>query len=82
MDLERQDANVYELVTQLVKHTLRRNCPKNGNFYTPPRDDVKIVKKLRSKAFEILLNKSIKVHDEGTLTHAHVWCNVRHFENR
>lgn len=71
MDPERQDANVYELVTQLVKHTLRQNYPENGNFYMPPRDDVKLVKKLRSKAFEILLNKSNKIHDEGTFTYTY-----------
>ncbi|EFN83778.1 gamma-tubulin complex component 6 isoform X2 [Harpegnathos saltator] len=60
-----RDVNVYELVTELVRHTLRRNCPENGNFYMPPRDDVKIVKRLRSKAFEILLDKSNRVYDEG-----------------
>ncbi|XP_032673077.1 gamma-tubulin complex component 6 isoform X2 [Odontomachus brunneus] len=64
MDPGWQDVNVYELVTQLVKHTLRRNYPENGNFYMPPRDDIKIVKRLRSKAFEILLNKSNKIYDQ------------------
>ncbi|XP_014477340.1 PREDICTED: gamma-tubulin complex component 6 [Dinoponera quadriceps] len=67
MDLDQgRDVNVYELVTQLVKHTLRRNRPGNGNFYVPPKDDIKIVKKLRSKTFEILLNKSNNVHIQGS----------------
>ncbi|EFN74872.1 Gamma-tubulin complex component 6 [Camponotus floridanus] len=57
MDPERNDANIYGLVTQLVEHTLRRNRLENGNSYTPPRNDIKTVRNFRSKAYEILLNK-------------------------
>lgn len=66
MNLERNDANIYGLVTQLVEHTLRKNRPENGNSYTPPRDDIKTVRSFRSKAYEILLNKSKKVYSQGT----------------
>lgn len=62
MDLERNDNNIYDLVTQLIEHTLRKNLFENGNFYMPPRNDIKIVKRFRSKAYEILLNKSKKVY--------------------
>lgn len=65
MDLERSDANIYELITQLVWHTLQRNRSENGNFYMPPKSDVKIVKDFRSKAYEILLNKSNKTYNQG-----------------
>lgn len=66
MDPERGDANVYELVTQLVRHTLRRNRMENGS-YVPPTSDVKIVRRFRSRAYEILLNKSNKTYSQGTL---------------
>lgn len=66
MDLERNDANIYGLVTQLVEHTLRKYRLENGNSYTPPRNDIKIVRGFRSKAYEILLNKSKKVYSQGT----------------
>jgi len=66
MDLERDDANIYELITQLVKHTLQRNRLENGSSYIPPKSDVKIVKNFRSKAYEILLNKSNKTYNQGT----------------
>ncbi|KAL6442001.1 hypothetical protein ACFW04_002385 [Cataglyphis niger] len=67
MDLERNDNNIYDLVTQLVEHTLRKNFFENGNFYVPPRNDIKIVKRFRSKAYEILLNKSKKVYQENVI---------------
>ncbi|EZA61700.1 Gamma-tubulin complex component [Ooceraea biroi] len=61
---ERRDANVYDLVTRLIEHTLRRNrLSENGNSYVPPKSDLKIVRRLRSKAYEILLNKSGKVYE-------------------
>ncbi|KAG5328838.1 GCP6 protein, partial [Acromyrmex heyeri] len=63
MDLERGDANIYELITQLIRHTLQRNRSENESFYMPPKSDVKIVKDFRSKAYEILLNKSNKTYD-------------------
>ncbi|XP_012218364.1 gamma-tubulin complex component 6 [Linepithema humile] len=61
MDPERKDANIYDLITQLIKHTLQKNRLENENSYVPPRSDVKIIKSLRSKAYEILLNKSNKI---------------------
>ncbi|KYN13049.1 Gamma-tubulin complex component 6 [Trachymyrmex cornetzi] len=64
MDLERGDANIYELVTQLVSHTLQRNRLENGSSYMPPKSDVKIVKNFRSKVYEILLNKSNKTYNQ------------------
>jgi len=70
MDLERKDANIYDLITQLIKHMLHKNRLENENSYVPPRSDVKIIKSLRSKAYEILLNKSNKIYHrkEGTFT--------------
>lgn len=68
MDPERGDANVYELVTQLVRHTLRRNRTENGSSYVPPTSDIRIVRRFRSRAYEILLNKSNKTYNQGTLT--------------
>ncbi|KYM96761.1 Gamma-tubulin complex component 6 [Cyphomyrmex costatus] len=65
MDLERDDANIYELITQLVRHTLQMNRSENGSSYMPPKSDVKIVKDFRSKAYEILLNKSNKTYNQG-----------------
>lgn len=73
MDLERDDAaNIYDLVTQLVEHTLRKNRSENGNSYTPPRNDNKIVKSLRSKAYEILLNKSKKVYSQENVANSEI----------
>lgn len=65
MDPERGDVNVYELVTQLVRHTLRRHCSENGSSYVPPTSDDKRVKGFRSRIYEILLNKSSKTYNEG-----------------
>jgi len=58
MDLEWGNANIYELITQLVRHMLRKNRSENESSYVPPINDIKIVKSFRSKAYEILLNKS------------------------
>lgn len=66
MDPERGDVNVYELVTQLVRHTLRRHCSENGSSYVPPTSDDKRVKGFRSRIYEILLNKSSKTYNEGS----------------
>jgi hypothetical protein len=66
MDLEQGEANVYDLVTRLVGHTLQKNRLENGNSYVPPKSDLKIVKRLRSRVYEILLNKSGRVHERGT----------------
>lgn len=65
MELERRDANVYDLVTQLVQHIVRRNRLENDNSYMLPKSDIKTVKRLRSKAYEILLNKSNKIYKQG-----------------
>ncbi|KYM86064.1 Gamma-tubulin complex component 6 [Atta colombica] len=72
MDLERDDANIYELITQLVKHTLQRNRSENGSSYMPPKSDVKIVKNIRSKAYEILLNKSNKTYNQGNAVNSDI----------
>ncbi|XP_011642572.1 gamma-tubulin complex component 6 isoform X1 [Pogonomyrmex barbatus] len=64
MDPGRCDANVYDLVTQLVRHTLRRNRAEDENAYMPPVSDVKTVKSFRSRAYEILLNKSNKTYSQ------------------
>lgn len=75
MDPERREANVYDLVTRLVGHTLRRNNRlDNGNSYVPPKSDPRTVKRLRSRAYEILLNKSDKVYDRGTSACNWLWC--------
>lgn len=66
MDPERGDASVYGLVTQLVRHTLRRNHAENESTYVPPTSDVELVRDFRSRAYEILLNKSNKTYNEGT----------------
>lgn len=66
MESEKRDANVYDLVTQLVRHTLQRNRSENDNSYLLPKSDTKTVKRLRSKAYEILLNKSNKIYKQGT----------------
>ncbi|CAL1683093.1 unnamed protein product [Lasius platythorax] len=72
MDLERNDANIYGLVTQLVEHTLRKYRLENGNSYTPPRNDIKIVRGFRSKAYEILLNKSKKVYSQEKVANSEI----------
>ncbi|XP_011881953.1 PREDICTED: gamma-tubulin complex component 6 [Vollenhovia emeryi] len=65
MDPERGDANVYELVTQLVGHALRRDRAENACCYVPPASDVRTVRGFRSRAYEILLNKSGTAHGQG-----------------
>ncbi|KAG5310787.1 GCP6 protein, partial [Acromyrmex insinuator] len=72
MDLERGDANIYELITQLIRHTLQRNRSENGSSYMPPKSDVKIVKDFRSKAYEILLNKSNKTYNQGNAVNSDI----------
>lgn len=72
MDPERNDANIYGLVTQLVEHTLRRNRLENGNSYTPPRNNIKTVRNFRSKAYEILLNKSKKVYGQENVASSEI----------
>ncbi|XP_029173958.1 gamma-tubulin complex component 6 [Nylanderia fulva] len=74
MDPERNDVSsgIYGLVTELVEHTLRRNRTENGNSYTPPRNDVKTVKDFRSRAYEILLNKSEKVYSQENVVNSEI----------
>lgn len=73
MDPERNDNNIYDLVTQLIEHTVRKNLFENGNFYMPPRNDIKIVKRLRSRTYEILLNKSKKIYSQGIFIYIYIY---------
>lgn len=65
MDIEQKNTDVYELITQLVKHTLEIDSSENGNLCTSPNSKLEIIRNLRSKAYEILLNKSDKIYDRG-----------------
>ncbi|KAL0121317.1 hypothetical protein PUN28_006683 [Cardiocondyla obscurior] len=72
MDLERGDANVYELVTRLVRHTLQKNRAENGRFHVPPASDVNVVNRLRSRAYEIFLNKNNKLYNQENATDSEI----------
>lgn len=66
MDPNDDDANVYGLVTELCRRFIDKNAPEK-HPYMPCKDDTGALKKLRSRAFEILLNKSPNKidHDGG-----------------
>lgn len=57
-----EDSNVYNLITKLCKNLLEKSdlypnlLQKNNNI---------VIKKLRSKAYEILLGKTSKIFNQG-----------------
>lgn len=50
--------DVYGLITQLCERLVEKHCSVEENPYLPQKDFSIIVKKLRAKAFGVLLNKS------------------------
>ncbi|XP_015591181.1 gamma-tubulin complex component 6 isoform X2 [Cephus cinctus] len=56
MDLE-NNIGVYGLITELCERFAEKQNPSNDHPYLPKKDNTKIVKKLRSQAYGILLNK-------------------------
>ncbi|XP_046813072.1 gamma-tubulin complex component 6 isoform X1 [Vespa crabro] len=69
MNFEKENSDVYHLITELSKEICQKECLSLEHTYLESRNDITKIKKLRSKAFEILLNKSLKRrqnHDEVT----------------
>ncbi|CAL7941848.1 unnamed protein product [Xylocopa violacea] len=52
------DDGVYELVTKLSRHILQSYRPVHRNVQFTYDHDIKVIKRLRTKAFEILLKKN------------------------
>ncbi|KAL2741084.1 gamma-tubulin complex component 6 isoform X1 [Vespula squamosa] len=67
MNFNKENSDVYHLITELSKQICQKQCLSLEHPYLQSRNDITKIKKLRSKAFEILLNKSLKTqhnHDE------------------
>ena len=58
MALEFKSNDVYGLITQLCERLVEKHCSIEDNPYLPQKDVSNITKKLRAKAFGVLLNKS------------------------
>nr|XP_034191559.1 gamma-tubulin complex component 6 isoform X1 [Osmia lignaria] len=58
MNVKEDATSVYGLVTELSKHILQTYRSVCGNVQFTYEHDIKAIKHLRTKAFEILLNKS------------------------
>ena len=58
MASELKNNDVYGLITQLCQRLAEKHCSVKEDRYLPQKNSSDVVKKLRSKAFEILLNKS------------------------
>ncbi|XP_015183133.1 PREDICTED: gamma-tubulin complex component 6 [Polistes dominula] len=59
MNLKKENSDVYHLITELSKQIFQKQCVSLEHPYLVQSvNDVGKIKKLRSKAFEILLNKS------------------------
>lgn len=68
MNFNQENSDVYHLVTELSKQICQKQCLSLEHPYLESRNDITKIKKLRSKAFEILLNKSLKAqHNHGTI---------------
>lgn len=60
MDFENQNSDVYDLLNELSKQIYKKQRLSLQQPYVQSKDDINKIKKLRSKAFEILLNKNAK----------------------
>ena len=59
------ECDVYDLVTKLCKRLIDKHTPEE-HAYLPQKDNkTDVLKRLRSKAFEILLKKSPKSHNDN-----------------
>ncbi|XP_014616772.1 PREDICTED: gamma-tubulin complex component 6 [Polistes canadensis] len=58
MNLIKENSDVYHLITELSKQIFQKQCLSLEHPYLQSVNDIVKIKKLRSKAFEILLNKS------------------------
>lgn len=65
MNVKEDATSVYGLVTELSKHILQTYRSVCGNVQFTYEHDIKAIKHLRTKAFEILLNKSGKYSDNS-----------------
>lgn len=59
MDSEDQDQNIYGLIGKLCENLLRQNGDTEEHPYLPKKENKKHLQRLKSKAYEILLKKSI-----------------------
>ncbi|KAI4498023.1 hypothetical protein M0802_006847 [Mischocyttarus mexicanus] len=58
MNLKKENSDVYHLITELSKQIFQKHCLSLEHPYLQSINNTANIKKLRSKAFEILLNKS------------------------
>ncbi|XP_048504747.1 gamma-tubulin complex component 6 [Athalia rosae] len=63
MDQSIGDTSTYTLITELCGHLLKKHCVAEQHPYIPQKDYSGSLKKLRSKAYGILLNKSPETHE-------------------
>ncbi|KAK2577143.1 hypothetical protein KPH14_003303 [Odynerus spinipes] len=60
MNCEKENSDVYYLLSELSKQIYQKQCLSLQHPYLQNKSDINKIKKLRSKAFEILLNKNVK----------------------
>lgn len=61
MNSSTADTSTYGLVTELCKKLLEKHSITEKHPYIPQKDYTRTLKKFRSKAYGILLNKSAKI---------------------
>lgn len=59
MALDHKNSDVFGLVTQLCEHLIEKQCLlEDHQCYSTDKNSLHLLKRMRSKAFEILLNKT------------------------
>ncbi|XP_043471897.1 gamma-tubulin complex component 6 [Leptopilina heterotoma] len=58
MALDQKNSDVFGLVTQLCEHLIEKQCLLKDQRYLTEKNSLCLLKRMRSKAFEILLNKT------------------------
>lgn len=67
MDTEDQDQDIYGLIGKVCENLLRQQIDVAEHPYLPQKNNNKHLRKLKSKAYEILLKKSRKDYGKSNL---------------
>ncbi|XP_066603234.1 uncharacterized protein Grip163 isoform X2 [Prorops nasuta] len=63
MDIDNRNIVVYDLITELCENIYNSEFPREESLFPVEDHSKRFIKQLRSKAFEILLNKADKIQD-------------------
>lgn len=58
MAFDHKNSDVFGLITQLCEHFIEKQCLIEDQRFLTNKNSFDLLKRMRSKAFEILLNKS------------------------